>query len=233
MLRIEKNAQHVKICVKEQDKFWSPTLLTALGLAFGIHLCAFLLFQIQAFKLTSTFIFSPLDVQMQESAPNSSLLTVLESEVHTEEFPWLSFYNPAPPQVPTSLLQNEALENVPHLISSLAILPHVSSAAIYKPLQIVLKGHLMERQIVSFPLIEDKLVREGTMHTMGYRVQIDPESGLVIWYDQIHSSSQSTIDRIAEDILLNLQFVTGDPFKALTGEIHLTFDPNYRNHSYD
>lgn len=249
MLKFKKSLKtnDVTICLRERENFFNQTFCTAFSIALAIHLGAFILFHIEPFKMTSSFLFSPVTVNV--NIPK-------EEEISLEQLPTLkdassnSFIPPSPipslPSVPHSLSEQASFTAIRSIeipsFSSIESLekrsytPSISNLP-YSPIRFSISGQLAQQKIAkeSSAFINHVLntrwikgIEPLSYFYMKYLVQIDPQSGVLFWLDKIHSSGSLEIDQLAEQLLLKLRFEPSLTWDNLKGEIDLiiTLDKN-------
>lgn len=235
MLKLEKSKDRdIAIRLKEQDRFFTKMLWKALGLALAFHLSAILFFHIQPFKLTSSFIFPPINVQ---SLPMWDSHATLESEQQIEPLDDLST---APqigiefPHVPEMLQESTnkftvlSEGSIPSFsVLERSALPIQISSSIdtfYNPISIYISGNIAQRPLINkidSIFTKEKWMKQGDLHyyAIKYLVQLDPESGEIFWYDRKKSSGLNELDRWSEEKLLTLKFLPNSNFEHLVGEV--------------
>lgn len=249
MLKLEKSKRDLVISFRIQDHFFTPTLLKALCLALAFHLGGFLIFQIQPFKITSSFIFPPINVQ---SLPASDTLISLEKnnfpliDDNTSEIPQPLFLFPSVPKTidyegvtfsnlteKTVLPSSSIIQNIlfPYVVPNLPLS--------YHPLTFIIAGNLAQRILTSDVLPYSQIVwkTDKTIQTYSllYQVQIDPLKGEIIWYEKKHSAGLREVDQWAEKQLLNLKFSPDSKYEFLEGEIGIVIrlDPDKTLRNFD
>lgn len=243
MLKLEKDTRrsHITVSLRAREPFFNSILLKALSFAIILHLGALFLFHIRPFKLMSSFLFPPVQVQTNHEllpSPSLSLIPAEESKEKNFLIPPLPTTG-LPPSLPLSLSfssnENLAASSLTHsLFSDLEhdqwplTQPEYQKIALHKPaVSLISSGDLAQ-----LPIIESDPRLENTVQlkTPGqdpffvtYHVRVDEKSGTIFWYERTQPSGLAEIDGLTEEMLLNLRF---DTAKALapfpSGSIHFT-----------
>lgn len=234
MLKLEKSPKthEITLSIREPNRFFTKTLLIALGWALALHLGGYLFIQIQPFKLLPSFTFPPVNVETTTPFDQLSL-QIKSEEAFLDSIPPPPMPQAVFPLAPDTFLLDEesALGGYYKNLSSsflfdslertaLPILPPVSMPIEYTPLQIHVSGNLASRKILEEP-DPIKKVAQGTLHyyRSSYDVQIDPLTGQIIWYEKKLSSGNERIDHLAENKLLSLKFLADRSQDNITGTI--------------
>lgn len=216
MLRLAKakKSQEIVISLREREGFLTKALLQAFALALFIHMSGFLLFQVQPFKLTSSYIFAPVNVEIPVIDGHLELSKeLIKEDLAFLELPSIIFETP-----------KEAL-----VIDDLSILPMLTQVDYhstlqipyeYKPIQIMISGQLAQRPLkeqmdegVAVAASPEKVSAE----MMQYQVQVDPYTGEIIWYKKTKGSEEFL--ELSEGLLSKLRFETDHTFEHIVGEV--------------
>lgn len=230
MLKLEKKPYaKVSITIGERNSFWTPLLFKAFCLAMGVHLMAFLLFNIHAFKLSSTFTHAPIHVQTPRnySKPTVEVDETVEEYNQALEFPLLAFLEKVPVDLepPSSaFFSSTELRNHPFEENfSLHPAPPISFPLEITPYQIFITGELSNRKLIQAdPQLNQKIKKQGPFPEpvyLSYKVQIDEDSGQIFWYESVSPVSHLSAKALAENLLLSLVFEKGRPFTHVSGQI--------------
>lgn len=219
MLRVEKSKNcQINVCFRKRESCFNPLFLKALGLALAIHLSGFIFFRIHPFKSDSNFIFPPIQVVSQPKL-ESSLVAIEHPSTENLSFP-IAMFTPAPfmmpnpPDFSAPALETSSLENVPSI--------SIPIEKTYYPIQIHVSGHLANRKLVEgTPDLSPRRTfqSESQQYHLTYRVQVDPETGVVFWIDKLLSSNLKAVDKQVERILHQLRFETNANLDGTQGQI--------------
>jgi hypothetical protein len=239
VLKLERSSKGSDLTIiwRDQEHFFNSLFWQALGIALMLHLGAFLIFHIQAFKIESSFVFPPIKVGADYgsfSTANTLLLADQNQEELTNlpppplfdsSFPKLVFNHLQSQQLPLPSLEliNHAFDSIEHRALNL-IHPSAPFPIFYYPIQMHLTGELADHPFTQ----EDSLILMTPLQKKGplkhfhirYQVQIDDLSGQVFWYDKKQTSGISRLDELAEKILLSLKFDPNFDSHFLVGEIY-------------
>jgi hypothetical protein len=231
MLKIEKSSLYapIELRLREKESFFNSLLLKALALALFLHSGAFLLFHIEPFKITTSFLFSPVHVQVEQ---NHLLVAPLLLEQQSEEMfdfshppLWIA---PDPLLFPSSHWQSTNLfpESKEALFSSLEqrFWPSMNFPILFKKpaLQLFISGELAAHAFIKEPLLlkeEVETISSDPLY-VNYRVRVEEQEGTIFWYERTQKSGKPKIDRLTEDILLTLQFDPGSLSSVSEGTLH-------------
>jgi hypothetical protein len=206
MLKLEKGLEGIYIKVREKDKFFNSLLLKALAAALLFHILFFVVFQIQPFKMSSSFLFPPVMVQTDQ---NGSTLIQKEHEDEISLLPPPPYAIDYPKQLPQGLQERPQIKGIPPFNSEDQILLTFTPATIERPkVQLSISGEPSTlqwllpdalKQKIEVPINKDPLF-------VKFLVLLDENRGEVFWYDKIQGSGSSSVDKTAEEVLLNLHF---------------------------
>lgn len=235
MLKLEKSSRNTSVIItlREKESFLNSFLLKAFLIAFSIHIAIFLLFRIQPFLIKAEFLYPPIHVQMER--PNFSSLTLVDEET-ADKLPVI-------PEPPLSAFMNEYAFNIesqltsPWIDSEIWNLPFVSlenrltgytppklSIPLqYAPIQFFISGDLALRQLKKYDQrLDEKIpyeVNPSEPFYITYKVQIDPITGSVFWYERQRSTGSKEINALTEELLLSLEFAHSKMNENSTGTI--------------
>lgn len=226
MLKLEKSSlfSPLRYRFREREGWFGSQFLKAFGMAALFHAGFFLLFRIHPFFHSSSFLFPPVQVELDllSSFTNvgGAAEGVQEEDFLFPVFPVLSFV-PDLPWEGVSLHSDRPLD--------LHAFQHVEERMWpieYAPLSLPLEEHKIELS-VSGDLAEEKLIQTDSRLLerqplsfrspllVSYQVERDERSGEIFWYERKESSGRKEIDDLTEEILLNLKFATEK--KEMTG----------------
>ena len=236
MLKLERtsNPSGLILRLREKETFWEPRLVKALLFAFALHLGVFLLFHVSPFKLASTFTFSPVQVQSEQSLQGISALVSsgtydLEDELPLPPFyfrppplDWISF-STKPSITPSALLNPDALRHIEE--RTWPIWHEPLSLNLEEPLvRLAISGDLAERHLIDTDPLLSKMQPITSLPAayahVTYEVQMDERTGKLFWYERTQSSGDSAIDRLTEKILLNIHFDPSGTREFVTGTLN-------------
>ncbi|MBA3722058.1 MAG: hypothetical protein H0W88_06635 [Parachlamydiaceae bacterium] len=246
MLKLERNCKNndINLTVRSRECFWNSILIKAFILALAFHLGAILLFHIQPFKTSSSFLFAPINVQAPSKIENQVTLEEAKTPVNPDDFPLLALYQPTLPDVPLFLNSDfensNSIQKIPEIsfasfdtleqqsFHRIPLTPSKDLVLTYTPIQMTVSGNLAKRQLIdnkNTPFLNSRLQKKQASHLeyyhTQYKVVIDATTGQIFWFDKIISSGQSKIDRFAEDLLQKLQFAADNNFEASNGMIDI------------
>ncbi|WP_068469135.1 hypothetical protein [Candidatus Protochlamydia phocaeensis] len=234
MLKLEKSSPHdsIDVCLREREGLFNLLFVKALALALLVHVGAFLLFHIQPFKLISTFVFPPVHVQMEPSPLLSAPLLLQQTNEEAFDFSPPPLLLPRDPLL-SSFPSQQALDlpNAPP--SSFAALEQHYWPSLMSPPPVVKKpvmrlfvsGDLAAHSLLyQSPLLKKEIETPPLLPLYAtYQVRVEKEQGTIFWYDRLQSSGDPAFDRLAEHVLLDLQFETDFTAPILTGMLHFIF----------
>jgi hypothetical protein len=233
MLKLEKRSQlsGLAIRLRERERFFEARFLQALAIALMLHCGALLLFHVTPFTFSSTFVFSPVQVQSDHPLPSLSVFATPDIDENEELHP------PPPPRIPT--LDWITLPYESTLSPSLTIDPHafqfmeerlwptwhspLSLKLEEPPIQLIISGDLAELPLVaSDPLLDDRqsISFHSSPSYVTYQVQLDEKTGEIFWYERMESSRVATLDHLTENILLNLRFSPSESKEPVAGTLN-------------
>lgn len=221
--------QNLVICVGNRPPFFNRSLCQALGIALAIHIGAFLLFHIQTFYHESSVILTPIHVQAHLPSSNESVALLAKQE-HIDK----SILPPPPLLLPNTRLTDltpspsfsfpslkdpvfARLEQIP--------LPSLPSPfpLVYHPIYLFIAGEIAEYPLIKadFDLLTTPVLVDHVTHytEVRYEVRLDERSGCIMWYDKKQTSADAQLDRLAETILLSLQFTPDPHIPFPSGEV--------------
>lgn len=242
MLRLERTAHHrqINIIVYDKEHFLNVSLLIAFAVATAIHLALFLVFQI-----------TPLTPRMNEQiyppmiVDADPILISGAAVLATPNF-MSSFKDNLPPSHPLKPIfpRTPVFVSIRHSDSikqnNTAINPflHLEKDVYEVPL-FALKREIDKSGmaiIISGPLSTHQLIKNGLstvpitfqndhsrQQRIVYSVVLDPPSGKIVWYSLKESSHSGLLDKLAEKILLDMQFARNNNAFIVNGEIELHF----------
>ncbi len=212
MLKLEKGLEGIYIVVREREKFFSSLFLKALAVALLFHIIFFVVFQIQPFKMTSTFLFPPVKVQTEKSGS-----ALVQSE-HDDD---IALLPPPPYAIIMGKQLPQVIENAPKNIpiptfySDDQILLAFAPQMVEKPqVQLIISGELSTlnwilpeflQQKIEVPINQDPLF-------VKYRIVLDENLREIFWFEKIQSSGSTLVDQSTEQLLLDLHFEGQSPF---------------------
>jgi hypothetical protein len=232
MLKIEKTVHlsGLAIRLRERDRFLEPRLLKALAIALALHLGALFLFHVTPFSLSSTFIFPPIQVQSDQPMQGISAWVTSHSEEIEEMTPpplamiptldWISSPQKpilTPPTLDPLIFQTVEEHLWPKWETPLSLPleePHI---------QLTISGDLAEYPLVATDSLLSQMQPfspSPRAYYVTYQVQMDNRTGEIFWYECVESSDVAAIDRIAEQILLNLKFTPPPSRETVTGKLN-------------
>ncbi|CAF24273.1 hypothetical protein [Candidatus Protochlamydia amoebophila] len=215
MLKLEKCAKscHITISLRHRDTFFSPLLIKALVFALSIHFVAILLFHIKPFKITSTFLYPPIQVEAEPSFEISSPFLLLQED---ESIQYLTPPTPIDNLsyfFPVSHFQNQTqLQLIDFASIEEKYWPIYSPPlTIEKPaITLYVSGDLSAYPLLnSDPRLESKILLNNPAkdpYYINYKVKLDGKTGVIFWYERVQSSGVVEKDFLTEQILLNTKF---------------------------
>jgi hypothetical protein len=217
MLKLEKNLEEIEITFREKEKFFNSLFLKALGAAAAFHIIFFLVFQIQPFKMISSFSFPPVKVHT-ELASEAVIQLEEEEKIAMLPPPPYSIMQPKKelPQIPTT----PKTPSIPPVSTPSILLASKPTQRVEVPeVQIFVSGDLANREWsepekkIQVPIGTDPLF-------VKYKVQADENTGEIFWFELVQDSGSDKVNHYTEQILLGLHFATdGYSLNDLTGTI--------------
>lgn len=232
MLKLERTT-HIGISVRfrEKDPIFNKEMLLATGLALLFHIVMIGLFTIASFHQDSIFIFSPIQVHLENPALNVASF-IKDSEDETK---FLPSYDLIELTGSKELVHQQFLNYINSIndIPNLDLLDSIEERIwpMWKPgltislktptIQINLFGEI-SRYSYSSPYLSlnDSPPISGPL-SIYYEVKIDSKTGKIFWFE----SEKSISDKLAyflEKILKDLKFEINDSSIILNGQINFT-----------
>ncbi|CUI17706.1 putative membrane protein [Candidatus Protochlamydia naegleriophila] len=235
MLKLEKciHSYRINVCIREKDTFFTPLLVKSLAFALTLHLVAVVIFHIQPFKLTTSFLYPPVQVETENKPFLAMPLFVMQAPAEEISFSpppssIESLYSPLlhPPSSSEQLLALTpipspsflALEQRHWPIAAPSLAPVIERAAI----RLFTSGDLASHSLISQdPRLGKSVLLAYTQEPayITYQVRLD-ESGTVFWYDRIQSSASKEANNLTEQILLDAKFLPSKPPAHASGWLH-------------
>lgn len=231
MLRLEKTSplSGLMVRVRERERFFEPRLLKALTIALLLHCGGLILFQVTPFSVSSTFIFSP--IQVQSDHPLQSVSALASSYTEEEEFfppitlipalAWIDL-SPEPIVLSSKQIDIQAFKSIEEHLWPKWNVP--LSLQLEEPrIQLAISGELAKLALIATdPLLHhmQPLSPELSPTYVTYEVQVDESTGELFWYDRTVSSGIPSIDSLTEKILLNLRFSSVPSQEIVTGTLN-------------
>lgn len=241
MLKLEKciHSYRISVCIREKETFFTPLLIKSLAFALALHLVAVIIFHIQPFKLTTSFLYPPVQVKTE----NKPLLTTPLYVIQTPEEE-ISF---SPPPSPIESLSSPLLHppSSPEQLLALTPIPSPSFLALeqrYWPIIAPALVPVIERPVIHLftsgdiasyslinqdPRLEKKDAITSTQEPtyITYHVRLD-ESGSIFWYERTLSSTSKEANKVTEEILLDTTFLLTKPAALPSGWLHfVVYEP--------
>lgn len=234
MLKLEKtsNFSGLTIRMREQERFFEPRVLKALAIAIILHMGTLLLFDVTPFYLSSTFTFSP--IQVQSEPPPQGVSALVSSYMEEDELSHLPL--PIIPALDWIFFSQESILT-PSLAFDIYALQSLEdrlwpkweeplSIKLEEPgIQLVISGDLAQIPLLTIdPLLNQmqpiSFHEASAYATATYQVLLDEKTGELFWYERTESSTIPTIDQLTESILLNLRFVSAEMKAPVEGALH-------------
>jgi hypothetical protein len=232
MLRLEPSSESPDVVLqfREKDRFFNSFFMRAFLIAISFHGMAGVIFSIAPFQLTSSFIFSPVQMQSEAPALHSTLLTADPNNEMPELFP-----TPIPLLWPLSFTFTEStfIRSTPldvHAFESLERenLPKWTLPSFMAREQAIaqlfitgeLANYILHKQ-------DDRLVRHSEFIypsldsplSIAYQVQMEEYAGKIFWYERIQTSGIEKLDKLTEDFLFSLQFEKKNSMNIVSGTV--------------
>ena len=221
MLRLQKssNGEQIHLTLRENEKFFNSLFLKALAVALGFHLAGFLLFTIQPFTFTSSFLFPPIAVQTDLGSTSIAQSQLETHEIPLSKPPFTVMYPKDSSRFKKEILDTSAFLNLQTRRQSTP-----STQTVEKPrIRIIVSGELAH---LTFEL-EDAHLNELVLvpidkdpQTIQYAVIIHEKTGEVFWYERLKTSESTYLDSIVETTLLNLKFKVDGTLDVKKGQIN-------------
>lgn len=249
MLKLEKTARdhELNLIVNDKEHFLTSSLLIAFAIATIIHILLFLIFQITPLALRlNERIYPPIIVQVDPLINTAAAVVANTSPAAQtkDHLPYLPPIRPIVSEIPAfitvrhldEIKQNhQEINPFSHIekdIYAVSLLP--TKPASSKPnLETVISGPLASLLLVTPPLsIEPVTFAKGeTQYRVIFSVVVDKVSGKVVWYMLKESTTDSQIDKLAEKIMLAMQFARNTTGFTSDGEIEFHFHKHEANES--
>lgn len=244
MLRLEKarKSGEVNVQMRNRDRFFNPVFCTALGIALFMHLFAFVVFHVHAFKIESQWVFPPIRVQSELSAgPKVSdgfvLAEIEDNKLLTPSFQPPPFSAPTMPSISEVVFKGHLEDfNEVTVQSNLFLaleqqihpLKHSTPEFSYSldSFKLELSGRLGEKKLIQQPPVERMVFKTKRLgeYKARYIVKIDEMTGKIFWMKNINTSKRlNEMDRKAEMLLAQLYFEHDPNLIETEGEVDITF----------
>jgi len=234
MLKLEKtsNAAGLALRMRERERFFEPRVVKALAIALGLHIGGLTLFHAAPFDFSSSYLFPPIQVQMDSFGPGVSVsLSPLSEEelflpppiasIPTME--WIRF----PMESSLSIALNmdiKAFDEIESRIWPKWPEPLQMAMAMQEPrIKMEISGDLARHPLISTePAPQEMLplAQVAAEEYVAYLVQLDPQTGELFWYERTASSVVSSVNLLTDKILLNLRFSSMEESSIIKGELH-------------
>jgi hypothetical protein len=244
-LKRDERDRHIQVLIRDQGNFLTRSFVVAFSLALGIHLLAVTLFHIAPFKLRFEETLPPIQVE--------SVLTIAQDErmvVATldRDLVPLGFYLepgqsiPALPKPPPSssfphldYMREDSIQSNPFaglendlLLSSFFTIERSPSPHV--PIELSMNGALAEKELVdngmSEQILESVKSIEGQFRSI-FSVQVKDDIGRIFWIEPKQLAGLDVLDKLAEQILLEMKFrPTAETF-VTAGEVEVTFHSKF------
>ena len=251
MLKLEKKPrnQEITVTLRDRDRRFNRTFLTAFAIAASLHLFAGILFQIRPFLLgSSEKILPPVSVNadltgLSEEKDKIALAQLDKTERLPRTIQEPRYSSPALPALPPASIQRRieyVMKNDLQTSPFAKMENEISSPdftamerhRLFTPLSILISGNLADKIIENDGLnatlasMTKALPGQGNAirHSRSlYAVQMENQSGQIFWYEPQEKPDNPAHKQIAESILQHLRFQQESHPFVTTGEIEIVF----------
>lgn len=242
MLKLERTAQrHLDVIVHDRERFFNTPLLTAFAIAAAIHLLLFLTFHIAPLALrVNERDFPPMIVLADPAAPSDAAVTAAAGPTPPikDYLPPLPAANPQVAEIPSFMSVRHSDDVKQDYRSTSPFTPierdiyaapiAVSCPVSHKPaLDVIISGPLSSSAPLAttwtalpLPALAQNDLSE---HRVVFSVVADSPSGKIVWLQRKESSQNRQLDKLAEKIVLDMQFARHTGECTVDGEIELHF----------
>lgn len=225
MLKLKKIAKsfEVAITLHRRDSVFNRPLIQAFAIAIGLHLFFLFAVQIRSFNIFSNPpLINPVVVDADIAfIDKNDVLADLEIQ---ENLPW-AIREPVGsslqlPDLPLSPPHFAALE-LSHRIFEFNPLEFTEPHRHSPGMEVSVSGPIAERYIKeSLPVFP---MAKGPSTRYVYRVEIDNDTGDLIWFERLAGAADRTLASKAESILRNLKFSKDKQAFASSGSVEIMF----------
>lgn len=232
MLKLQRNRKEISIFVHGKDSSFNRLFFFALSVAVGLHLFAFMLFQIHSFFAAGDTILRPSMVEVdlnglsledgitayvEESSP-IYLLTPLLSQPQLPSFPQPQFHidmTAFDQQKKESDLFEELENDLGRWVSFDNRSPPPAFA-------VAISGELASIPLLNQELF-DKIPKVSAPLVLSYAVQVERQTGSIFWYTPKQLIADTAAVKATEEILKNMQFAVDTHAFVSSGEVEFIF----------
>ncbi len=247
MLKLEKVSKSLELSItfRKQARFFNRTLIQALALAIGLHLLAFFLFHVSAFKVLGSHVhIPPVNVETDIFINSDPIVTaqIAQDETHYKFVKEPRSSSPAIPSViihsplPAPVLTEKAVFRKPfEEIKSADLYPidfltFSSPNSVKEPIQVYAFGLLAHRISLENSLIDNALNDlKKVGHPLSFRasfaVKVDDQTGSIFWYESKHQEKSQEMELLAEQVLKSIHFTPYADSFVSAGDLEIHFYP--------
>lgn len=235
MLKLEKTSQWAGLAIRmrERESFFEPRVIKALAIALALHAIPLTLFHATPFIFSSTYLFPPINVQME--LPLQGVSVTASPYIEEEEMllppiavipaiNW-SILPPESALAPTLNLETDSFQQLEKRIwpEWQEALP--MAVAEEPKIKVSVSGELANHKIISSDLLlleKVKISSTAKQEHVSYEVRLDQKTGELFWYELIESGGSDAVKLLTEKLLLNFRFLPTYSPEFVLGELHFT-----------
>ena len=238
MLSFKKSTSNsYGIILNDKNPIFTKTFKIAFGVALSLHFFFILIFHIAPIKIKgSDTLFSPVEVETDWQSDSSIALLVPKESFSSEEYSSLPFLEPhqeehpkiaLPPNTGLSRIENP-VENPFAKIESEIITPYFSPLPRLQnpPISIIISG-------ADFLVLKNDPLENRTLSLKNkdispckavFKILIDSSNQKVIWKDLIEKTDLASLNKLADDIINDLQFLQTDTADFKNAIVEVVFN---------
>lgn len=245
MLKLEK-ARHsdVNITMRNKQRCFNRTLITALAIACGLHLFGAIIFHIHPFISFGDKILSPtiVEAEMNNSLDDDdwSVLAYLDTKHKSSRYQFAP--TPSEPKLPSISISAPSRQTEYIKETSLLINPFLSieedwdyliakepPASNSPPISVHVSGPLADIPLITDGTTEISPTEQTNLLKQPLRcvfeVQVEGKTGRIFWFTAKQSLSEQSICSTAETLLHHMRFQPSSHSVISTGEVEITISP--------
>ncbi|MCE2983178.1 MAG: hypothetical protein LW832_06395 [Parachlamydia sp.] len=220
MLKIEKAARlSPALLMREKDPLFTPFLLKAALYAFLLHFGAYALFRIQPLSLASTFLFEPIQIQVEQQISHQKQLM---QEIVTLQPLRPSYALITPPSLLEIWLDRQPIPYPDFGTLEARYLPEKEKMVERPAVRLFISGELANYPFTApFEPQTVQVAEEQEPYFVNYDIKA-AQTGEILWFQSKGAGGEKEMEKLAESLLNSMRF-TLLPFYMLEGSVHFVF----------
>ena len=238
MFRLQKNSsQQISLVIRRKNHPPNPQIIKAVLIAFLIHFLFLVIFTISPFHISSTYVFKPIQVEIEEQGIKADV----QDKIAFQEF----FNELIPEHLLLPKLQPIVFDDLPSPPDHSKIDLHFPILSLiddetwldWKPslpfilernaFQVLISGPLSAFAWNSTHSVLEKKISLNDLYSnysqeLIYEVLVDAETGKIFWYELIYNSTDSNANSAIEDLLKSFIFDINNDNIIISGKVKIT-----------